>query len=305
MCNSNVYRNRILIDWVAFTTDNDFELSEIINYDFDFVNMERGMLGYKSLSIESATQIKELRDGQQSMGKHYIISGESCRALEFIGFNLLKILADLKAIESINITRLDIAYDIFDDDKLLSLIIEAYNGGKYKSKLKSSNIIVSRSAEGRTGTTINFGSRQSSVLIRIYDKSAERDTYEAWVRIEAEIKDKKYSRKLIGNINGVGLAKTYKALINNYLSFIEYRDTNVSRSPIAKWWSKIIDTVDKVKLYEAPGIRNIDDVKNWLLEQTSASFATVLQQEQSRDFVEQMMKEGIRKMKNKHWNLIS
>ena len=294
-----------MIDWVAFTTDNDFELSEIINYDFDFVNMERGMLGYKSLSIESATQIKELRDGQQSMGKHYIISGESCRALEFIGFNLLKILADLKAIESINITRLDIAYDIFDDDKLLSLIIEAYNGGKYKSKLKSSNIIVSRSAEGRTGTTINFGSRQSSVLIRIYDKSAERDTYEAWVRIEAEIKDKKYSRKLIGNINGVGLAKTYKALINNYLSFIEYRDTNVSRSPIAKWWSKIIDTVDKVKLYEAPGIRNIDDVKNWLLEQTSASFATVLQQEQSRDFVEQMMKEGIRKMKNKHWNLIS
>ena len=305
MCNSNDYRNRILIDWVAFTTDNDFELSEIISYDFDFVNMERGMLGYKSLSIESATQIKELRDGQQSMGKHYIISGESCRALEFIGFNLLKILADLKAIESINITRLDIAYDIFDDDKLLSLIVEAYNDGNYKSKLKSSNIIVSRSAEGRTGTTINFGSRQSSVMIRIYDKSAERDTSEAWVRIEAEIKDKKYSRKFIENINDVGLARTYKALINNYLSFIEYRDTNVSRSPVAKWWGKIIDTVDKIKLYEAPGIRNIDDVKNWLLEQTSASFATVLQQEQSRDFIEQMMKEGTRKMKNKHWNMIS
>ena len=73
---------------------------------------------------------------------------------------------------------------------------------------------------------------------------------------------------------------------------------------MAKWWSKIIDSIDKIKLYEAPQAKSLDEVKKWLINQTSASFATVLQSEQSKDFINKMIIEGTRKMKIKHWNLV-
>ena len=256
------------------------------------------------MSLEQTTQMKWLKDGNENMGQHFIISGQACRILESLDISLLDILRQLNVNASINITRLDIAMDLFHDNNLLKSIVEAYNLDNYKSKTKSSNIIISKSNNGRIGTTINFGSRQSAVLIRIYDKAAESDMEVNWVRIEIECKDKKYNKKIIDNINNLGLAATYKAIINNYLAFLEYKDSNISRSKTAKWWSKIIDSVDKIKLYEAPETRTLDEVKKWLINQTSASFATVLQSEQSRSFIDEMLVEGTRKMKFKHWNMI-
>ena len=304
MSNSDTYSDRIIIDWIAFTTDNDFEISDTINLNFEWLEMDRGMLGYKSMSIENTTKIKWLKDGNSDMGQHYIISGQSCRILESLNISLLDILRQLNENYTINITRLDIAMDIFENKTLLKSIVEAYNSDNYRSKAKSSNIIISKDSNGRIGTTINFGSRQSAVLIRIYDKAAESDMEVNWVRIEIECKDKKYNKKIINNINNLGLAATYKAIINNYLAFLEYRDANISRSKTAKWWNKIIDSIDKIKLYEAPKAKTLDEIKRWLINQTSASFATVLQSEQSRSFIDEMLVEGTRKMKNKHWNMV-
>ena len=304
MSNSDTYSDRIIIDWIAFTTDNDFEISDTINLNFEWLEMDRGMLGYKSMSIENTTKIKWLKDGNSDMGQHYIISGLSCRILESLNISLLDILRQLNENYTINITRLDIAMDIFENKTLLKSIVEAYNSDNYRSNSKSSNIIISKVSNGRIGTTINFGSRQSAVLIRIYDKAAESDMEVNWVRIEIECKDKKYNRKIINNINNLGLAATYKAIINNYLAFLEYRDANISRSKTAKWWNRIIDSIDKIKLYEAPKAKTLDEIKRWLINQTSASFATVLQSEQSRSFIDEMLVEGTRKMKNKHWNMV-
>ena len=304
MCNSDTYSNRILIDWIAFTTNLDFEMLDIININLEWLELDKGMLGYKSMSVEQITKIKWLKDGNENMGMHFIISGQSCRYLEALNVSLLDILKKLNEISTITITRLDIAMDLFHDKNLLKLIVESYNLNNYKSKAKSSNIIISKNSNGRVGTTINFGSRQSSILIRIYDKGAEQDLQVNWIRMEVECKDKKYNKKIIDNFNILGLSATYKAIINNYLAFLEYRDSNVSRSIVARWWNKVIDTIDKIKLYEAPGAKTLDEVKRWLITQTSASFATVLQSEQSKDFINEMITEGTRKMKNKHWNLV-
>lgn len=304
MCNSNTYSNRILIDWIAFTTDLEFELLDIIDINPEWLELDKGMLGYKSMSLEEATRIKWLKDGNSDMGHHYIISGQSCRLLEGLGINLLDILKNINEISTINVTRLDIAMDLLHNKNLLKSIIDAYNLDNYKAKAKSSNIIVSKGSNGRVGTTINFGSRQSAVLIRIYDKAAECDLEVDWVRIEVECKDKKYNNKIIENIRNLGLSATYKAIINNYLAFLEYKNKNVSRSKVAKWWQEIIDSTEKIKLYEAPELKSLDEVKRWLINQTSASFATVLQSEQSKDFINEMLSEGVRKMKNKHWNMV-
>ena len=304
MSTSDIYSNRIIIDWIAFTADLDFELLDIVNANLDWLELDKGMLGYKSMCLEQTTKIKWLKDGNADMGQHFIISGLACRILESLDVSLLDILRSLNENSTINITRLDIAMDIFENKTLLNSIVEAYNSNNYRSKAKSSNIIISKGSNGRIGTTINFGSRQSAVLIRIYDKAAESDMEVNWVRIEIECKDKKYNKKIINNINSLGISATYKAIINNYLAFLEYRDANISRSKTAKWWSKIIDSVDKIKLYEAPEARTLDEVKKWLIRQTSASFATVLQSEQSRSFIDEMLVEGTRKMKNKHWNMV-
>lgn len=304
MCNSDTYSNRILIDWIAFTADLEIELLDIINANLEWLELDKGMLGYKSMSIEGTTKIKWLKDGNADMGQHFIISGQACRILESLNISLLDILRKLNENSTINITRLDIAMDLFHDNNLLNSIVEAYNSDNYRSKTKSSNIIISKGCNGRIGTTINFGSRQSSVVIRIYDKASEQDLEVNWIRIEVECKDKKYNKKIINNFNNIGLSATYKAIINNYLAFLEYKDNNISRSKVAIWWSKTIDTIDKIKLYEAPEAKTLDEVKRWLINQTSASFATVLQSEQSREFIDEMVSVGTRKMKNKHWNLV-
>ena len=304
MGTSDTYSNRILIDWIAFTADLEFEILDLININLEWLELDKGMLGYKSMSLEQTTNIKWLKDGNENMGQHFIISGQSCRILEALDISLLDIIRKLNTISTVSITRLDIAMDLFHDKNLLKWIVEAYNSDNYKSKTKSSNIIVSKNSNGRVGTTLNFGSRQSSVVIRIYDKASEQDVNVNWIRMEVECKDKKYNKKIIDNFNNIGISATYKAIMNNYLTFLEYKDSNISRSKVAKWWSKIIDSIDKIKLYEAPEAKSLDEVKRWLINQTSASFATVLQSEQSRNFIDEMLEIGTRKMKNKHWNMV-
>ena len=70
MRTSDIYSNRIIIDWIAFTADLEFEILDIIDMNLEWLELDKGMLGYKSMSLEQTTKIKWLKDGNSDMGQH-------------------------------------------------------------------------------------------------------------------------------------------------------------------------------------------------------------------------------------------
>ena len=62
MSTSDTYSNRILIDWIAFTADLEFEIQDVIESNLEWLELDKGMLGYKSMSLEQTTQMKWLKE---------------------------------------------------------------------------------------------------------------------------------------------------------------------------------------------------------------------------------------------------
>lgn len=82
-----------------------------------------------------------------------------------------------------NITRLDIAFDLFESGlRIPQLAIDLNNpdapGAKYKRTFIQSH----------SGATLSLGSRSSERYLRIYDKGAEQGSAGDWKRIEIELK---------------------------------------------------------------------------------------------------------------------
>ena len=101
------------------------------------------------------------------------------------------------------------------------------------------------------GETIYFGSRNSSIFIRIYDKAKQMKQEEGnWIRIEIVYKDEHanalalYISQSKGNL-GVLFSKT----LNNYIRFVEKsNDSNKRRWKTADFWARILEDSGRLKL---------------------------------------------------------
>lgn len=299
-------QDRIIIDWIEYTylsaSDVDNAIS-IIGLDMlSPMPLPRGAYGYKEQYIDTLTGIRILAEGQQSMGTHVIISGKSCRALEALNVDIIELIVALES-DAYNITRIDIALDIYNNVNIMDNIISAHKEGSFKSKWRSSKVIESTKG-GVTATTIYYGSRQSEIMCRIYDKQLESGTEYAWVRIELEIK-KEYAKSIAELLMVERLADIYSGLLNNYLTYLERRENNVTRSKPAKWWRALIDDSRRISLYNAPEIKSYEEIKEWLIKSIGPSLVTVLMAEQGSDVINKMISHGQNQLKEKHKTIIT
>lgn len=109
------------------------------------------------------------------------------------------------------------------------------------------------------GRTVNFGSRQSNVYCRFYDKRAEQlqkkqsipDNCTSWTRCEFEFKHDSAMSVLNAFIDydSDDFAKFMRGVVNNYVSFVSRTKKNVSRCPVKKWWTEFLcGCTDKFRL---------------------------------------------------------
>lgn len=297
--------NRIIIDWLEYTHLTALTIDgalEVLSLPIlQPMPLPRGAYGYKSQYMDYLTGLKVLADGQKGMGVHVIISGSSCRALESLSVDLIELIQLLDN-DNYNITRIDIALDIYNSDYLMCNIVQAHKAQLYKSKWRSSKVIES-TKQGKTATTIYYGSRSSAIMLRIYDKSIESGTDYSWVRLELEIK-KEYAKRIAQRLKSQRLGDVYVGIVNNYIEYLQYRDSNVTRSKSAQWWRKVIDDSRKISLYQAPEIKSYQQIKKWLIDNISASLVTVLQAETDSDVIHEMIVQGQKKLKQKHQQII-
>lgn len=304
--NREKLKDNISIDWLEYTllepTCNKEALEKIDFKKNTFTKLKTGLNGYKNREVEENSGVVFLSDGTREMGEHVIIGGKACRYLDNNHVEIDLLAKALAINRRINITRLDLALDVYNKN-LFKKCLKAYKKNNFVSKFRTTKLLEAKKNGEEKGGTIYFGSRNSEVMIRIYDKGAEQKKEIDWTRIEIVLK-KEYAKDILIKRWSKTWNDLYKGILTNYLSFVEKREANVSRSVKTKFWNDIVKGIDKIKLYKAPEPTSLEDIKRWLIEQVSTSLFTVAEAEESTKFIKELMVFGANNAKDKHWNLI-
>lgn len=301
--------NKILFDWFALTTSNA-EPQQIIE-----------MLGMENLPFMEVPGAKGWRKRLYFSGVsiHYDghdglvwleMSGQGCRAFESLGHGDFNVLFDyVLGNPEVNITRLDVAYD--DYQGLLDLDKITYDTlhGNFITKMRKWNVDISSD-----GTCVTHGTKRGSVLVRIYDKAAERNKSEEiphWVRCELMLRrerafefikllrpSEEYSwNEEARAYTPVREAETvdtlYFLILNHYLRYIELSetDTNKWRAPVASHWLTFCTSVtsESKSLYVKPGLEyNALNLSNYVSDRNAGPIFTYIKLFGVNDLVERV-----------------
>ena len=253
-------KNDLLVDWLEFTCFQDCEelgseeRKKLESWGFDlekFEHLESGLMGYKKRMWGNYTQI--LYAGNAGMRTHVILSAKGVRAYEVN--NKAENMINMLTHEDISFTRIDLALDIKDNSIEFKQILEYLNNNYIVTRFKKYKYVVEKQlaedGQQTLGETIYFGSRNSSIFIRIYDKAKQMKQEEGnWIRIEIVYKDEHanalalYISQSKGNL-GVLFSKT----LNNYIRFVEKsNDSNKRRWKTADFWARILEDSGRLKL---------------------------------------------------------
>lgn len=260
-------KNLILYDWLSFTakTANPFFLVELLGLEDAPWEVIKGARGYQERLYFNCISIHY--NGREDMGVWCEMSGQGCRAFESLSSlpadkweNLFYSIREY----SLNITRLDIAYDDHIGVLDINQLIQDTRHQGYISKSEYWEII-----ESSKGQTIQFGSPKSDVLIRIYDKARERNcpASEHWIRCELQLRRE---RAIKFTQLPYAIGERFCGVMVNYLRFVDpdYLDSNKWRWPIKSYWGDFLENAQAIKLYEAPGMEyNLDRCERYVIGQ--------------------------------------
>ncbi|MCD1147761.1 replication initiation factor domain-containing protein [Peptoniphilus sp. KCTC 25270] len=294
---------KILIDWIAFTLVKEKEEAPVINLfplsPQDFSPLPKGGLGYKK--IIACSGIKIFTDGAESMGVHTQISGQGCRFLEALGVDLWAFLSEKKKEKDLKFTRLDIALDV--DTDLITPCVESIRKGLYISKSRSIKLYEKIGEDKKMHVeTIYIGSRSSKVFFRIYDKAKQMKVGGIWQRIEAEVK-KDYIITLIEKLES-SISDTFCGLLLSYFRPISKKESNISRSPTADYWLKLIGECKKVTLYREPKKKGVEEKFLWIDSQVAPTVALLSEAFGGYEWIEAVAKRAKSRVKPIDWKIL-
>lgn len=249
------------------------------------------------------------------------VSGQGCRQLEaegVIGGDLLLDHPNLSPWQAFFselledgavFKRLDFAIDDTEGALDLDLIESYWNNGDVSTHVE---ILDPRKPTNRqgvaTGHTLYFGSRQSLMFVRIYNKKLERLNagddvpFEHWVRFEIELKAEK-AHKLAEVFVQYGMG-VIPSVIRGFMDFKDPDDHNKSdnyRRKSAPWWDKWLDGVSRLRLQVAPKIRSLTKLAEWFEHQMSASLHVLAHAPgYGRQYLERIIKTGGERLSKAH-----
>ena len=213
-------------------------------------------LWYDSISIHYA--------GRADMGVWLEMSGQGCRAFETYGNGEYKTLFDLvqSEPEAIHITRLDIAFDEYTEILDISRLCKDTLAEKYRSKMTYYEV-----TQSSNGQSLQIGSNQSDVLIRIYDKLAERlskfrnegdkekirEEIPHWIRVELQMRDDR-ALEFIRLLDSMDIGLAYTGVLRNYLEYGYPRvvDGEERFCPYS-YWERVLQGAEAISIYRSPG----------------------------------------------------
>lgn len=275
--------NVFLIDWLSITfhgckVDELQSMLGLTKYDWvttsSFVNGYPMVTSFSNIHIRwGADDPRFYRDSvdksgafrsaeskvRNDMGIQLDLSGQGCRSFEefseFSWFDLFERIYRFGG--RFSVTRIDLAYD--DHTGLLDIWRLRYDveNRNYISKSKKSLLIWSDDQDHDIqGLTIQIGSKSSPVLIRIYDKAAERGygNERHWIRVELQLRSDRAHEALRLLFQRESVGKVASGILRNYCCFVvPSSDSNKSRWDVADYWQRVLEGMEKLRVWVAPG----------------------------------------------------
>lgn len=302
---------RISVDYIAYTiTDQRFGVDDVIlmmGFDpEDFELLPRGGFGYKKQRKHAESGISVLYDGgNDNMGIHVNITGKGVPFLldafyTTLGSTVFEGQVYTPMSEAVlgyffqevfkygSFSRLDVA---IDDEQGAYFsppeIFDTYQNNQVVSKWRSVRRVDRYSKPGEcTGYTVYFGSRESELMLRLYDKALEinnnfqpgEDGYidHDWYRWELEYKDHRADEFATAIIDGAHLGHIAVGVLAYYIRLIELDDCNKSRCSTMKKWEEFIFNVSALRISGEKKLKTVYDKLNWFDFQVSPTLATLL-----------------------------
>jgi putative replication initiation factor len=286
------------IDWLSFsvrcyddepTNTLDENILELLGYDFaeefsqdisgkNFYNRGASLGNYVNVYWNDYTDTKNpvRKNSSKTMNVVYTGQGSTDLALRndndwakifsilttYESKNKPKVEAEAKP--SVNITRIDIALDDYDELVKFDDIEQKLKKGHYRSSKRSYNIVKTSDQNGqKLGETIYIGNARTAsgsrgnVYARMYDKLAQyreknqlvtSDVREHWKKTGKEVWQryeisfsKNYTNSIVEAIlNGESIDKIFKASLRNLLEILTPRGKNKNRWYKTKWWEDFL-----------------------------------------------------------------
>lgn len=303
--------NIVLYDWVSITSKihSPDDMVALLGIEGAVWEHTKGAHGYKDRLYFNCISVHY--NGSEDMGVWLEMSGQGCRVFEDIGHGnydlLFRVVADNP--DQMRITRLDVAFDDHTGILDMNTLIADTLCGNYVAKATSWECI-----QSSKGTSVIIGSRQSPVLIRIYDKAAERgykseevrrremhlssddnnhpqrapqgaqnsfppagETYEHWIRIELQMRDDR-AVEFINQPFEVG--ETFVGVLLNYLRYVvpDDSDSNKWRWPLTDYWCDVVGCACAISIYSKPGMQyNLLNCERFVYDQAGNAINALLQ----------------------------
>lgn len=307
--NTEILNNglKISIDWVSFTITAPMSVNDVIEFmgfkTDTFVDMPRGAQGYRCMKKCAHADISVLFDGSDDMGIHINVTGSGVSTLLDTykekyavntpfgkGYDLeFEKLLGVFCKEVCNVghfTRLDVAIDDIGG-KYYSPndLYERHEKGCIVSKFRKCTRNDSYNSKHICdGYTIYFGSRQSEIMLRCYDKKLEQnqgnkndtEITQEWYRWELELKDKRAMQLAELLIDSVSLGQIVIGVLSHYFRIIVKDDCNKSRCSNEKKWDEFIGNISKLRLSCSAKKKTLYDKEVWIENQIAPSLCTLL-----------------------------
>jgi phage replication initiation protein len=268
--------------------------------DLDFVNI-KGANGYQDRLQYDSVNIHY--NGREDMGVWCELTGQGCRVFETLGhgdYNRLFKELLYESRKDIHITRIDVAFD--DHDGLLDIkrmYWDTYNKN-FVSKFARTRLEYDMNERtGIDGISIYHGRKGSDLMVRIYDKAAERGITDGshWIRVELQMRDERaeaFARNYV-DVGTVGVSGVFMGVLINYLRYVEPEggDSNRWRAPMTDYWERFVAHAERIMLFERPGTDyNISDLENFVVRQAGNAIQTYIDIYGEEQFLQDIKKRG-------------
>lgn len=270
--------NIVLYDWLSFTSKihTPEQIIDALGLSHVPWTNTKGAKGYQDRKYFSCISIHY--NGRPDMGVWCEMSGQGCRTFETLStlesdaMKKWRKLFDFIRSFGLKITRLDVAYDDHSGVLDIGEVSRDTQCGMYVSKSDYWECIVSSK-----GTSIQIGSPQSKVLVRIYDKAAERGKQgEHWNRVEIQMRD---DRAIQFSMIPLPIGEAFAGVLLNYLRYVEPdTDSNKWRWPMKDYWYNLVEDAERISIYTVPGMEyNEERCKRYVVNQAGNAIDACIQ----------------------------
>lgn len=270
----DVAENIVIYDWLSFTSKihTPQELIDALGLSHVSWTQTKGARGYRDRLYCNAISIHY--NGRDDMGVWVEMSGQGCRAFESLSAVSWEQLFFFIRENGLKITRLDVAYDDHTGILPMNEIVHDTQCGMFVSRSEYWETVLSSK-----GSTVQIGSPQSKVLIRIYDKAAERkcEAGTHWIRCEIQMRDDRAAQftKI-----PMPIGQAFAGVILNYLRYVEPSDDDANkwRWPMTDYWMNLVEDSQRISIYRTPGLEyNEERLKNYVINQAGNAIDCMIQ----------------------------